>query len=127
MMWTRRSGGVLLSAVAAVAVLSGGCGQAQNKAQKEPDKEKSGDHSGWWCPEHGVPEKECSICQDDVAKACKAKGDWCDRHDRAKSQCFKCDPTLREKFAAQYRAKYGKEPPPIEDDTDEKPKKESKE
>ena len=51
------------------------------------------------------------LVNNDVAKAFHDKGDWCDKHDRAKSQCFICDPGLREKFAAEYRAKYGKEPP----------------
>ena len=29
------------------------------------------------------------------------------------SQCFLCDPKLKEKYAARYRLKYGKEPPPV--------------
>jgi hypothetical protein len=57
------------------------------------------------------------------AKECKAKGDWCEKHDRAKSQCFICDPSLKEKFAAKYRAKYDKEPPPIEEETEKKDEK----
>jgi hypothetical protein len=72
---------------------------------------KKGHGDEWWCDEHGIPEKECSICQTKVAEECKAKGDWCDKHDRAKSQCFICDPSLKEKFAKRYRDKYGKEPP----------------
>jgi hypothetical protein len=72
-------------------------------------------HDDWWCKEHGIPEDECSMCSDKVAKECKAKGDWCEKHDRAKSQCFICDPRRKEFYAAKYRAKYGKEPPPIED------------
>jgi hypothetical protein len=126
---------VLLSAIAALAVLSGGCGQAERKAEQAAAKtdqqaagQKPGDHSGWWCAEHGVPEKECSMCQDDVAKECKARGDWCDQHNRAKSQCFKCDPTLKEKYAARYRIKNGgKDPPPTEDEEPEQPKKEPNE
>jgi hypothetical protein len=70
-----------------------------------------------------VPEAECSMCTDKARKAFKAKGDWCKEHDRAKSQCFICDPSLQEKYAALYRAKYGKEPPPPEDNM---PKKEDK-
>jgi hypothetical protein len=92
-------------------------GQAGEKADKP---EAKGKHDDWWCPEHGVPEDECSMCSDKVAKEFKAKGDWCDKHDRAKSQCFICDPTLKEKFAERYRAKYGKEPPPIAKEEDEK-------
>lgn len=90
------------------------------------------DHSGWWCGEHGVPEKECSQCSPKVAAEFQKKGDWCAEHDRAKSQCFICDPKLKETFAAQYRAKEGKEPPALEaeekdhkDEHDEKTEKKS--
>lgn len=75
----------------------------------KPEPEEN-DH-GWWCNEHGVKESECSMCSSKVAKAFQAKGDWCKEHNRAKSQCFICDPSLREKFAVDYRTKYGKEPP----------------
>ncbi len=94
--------------------------QKGNKKGTETAANKADDHSGWWCAPHGIPEDECSMCSAKVAKACKAKGDWCDKHDRAKSQCFICDPSLREKFAAKYRAKFGQEPPPVEEETDVK-------
>jgi hypothetical protein len=80
------------------------------------------DHSGWWCAEHGVPEDICSQCSSKYAAECQKKGDWCEEHNRAKSQCFLCDPKLKEKFAAKYQAKFGKEPPAIE----EEEKKDSK-
>jgi copper chaperone CopZ len=114
-----RRGFPALLLCAAVGFFAGGCGKADPVADnKEKDKgkgapEEKDDHSGWWCKEHGIPEHECSMCSDEYAKACKDKGDWCDEHDRAKSQCFICDPSLKEKFAAKYRAKYGTEPPPI--------------
>jgi hypothetical protein len=73
-------------------------------------------HTGWWCNEHGIPEAECSMCSSKVAAEFQKKGDWCQEHDRAKSQCFICDPAAKEKYAAKYRAKYGKEPPVIEDE-----------
>lgn len=97
-----------------------GKGAADKGGDKAADKggEKAGekdDHSGWWCKEHGIPEDECSMCNDAYAKKCKDKKDWCEKHDRADSQCFICHPELREKFAAKYRAKYGKEPPPTRD------------
>jgi len=117
-----------LAFLAAVAVVIGGCGQPKGGDAKAKDKptevaqKKGHDHSGWWCAEHGVPEEMCSACSDKVAKELKAKGDWCDKHDRAMSQCFICDPKAKEKFAAMYRAKYGKEPPPIEDEKKEDPK-----
>lgn len=87
------------------------------------DEKKEHDHSDWWCAEHGVPEEICSQCDAKVATACKKKGDWCKEHDRADSQCFRCHPKLKAKYAAQYRAKYGKEPPPTADDAEEAKKK----
>lgn len=118
------AGGLLIPVVMVLV----GCGQETPKAEqskaapteKAAAKKKVDDHSDWWCAEHGIPEEECSMCSGKVAKACKANGDWCDKHGRAKSQCFVCDPTLKEKFAAKYRARYGKEPPPVEEEKDEK-------
>jgi hypothetical protein len=92
----------------------------EGDAHSEDDGHDHGDgasaHSGWWCNEHGIPEGECSMCSSKVAAAFQKKGDWCQEHDRAKSQCFICDPAAKEKYAAKYRAKYGKEPPAIEDE-----------
>jgi|SRR6516165_9276600 hypothetical protein len=121
-----------LSIVFGMAVAVSGCGHAgsetarQSKntqkksgsqAERAKGEEKKGhDHEGWWCDEHGVPEEVCGQCNVKLAAEFQRKGDWCNDHDRPKSQCFKCDPKLRDRFAAQYRAKYGKEPPPIEDD-----------
>jgi cobalt-zinc-cadmium efflux system membrane fusion protein len=127
-----RSGKASRSIVAAHAValllVIGGCGQqddkqstADHKARAEepqgtkPAEKKGHDHSEWWCAEHGIPEHLCSMCNEKVAAECKKKGDWCKEHDRAQSQCFKCNPKLKEQFAAMYRARYGKEPPPIEE------------
>jgi hypothetical protein len=95
---------------------------APTEVAKKPDADKH-DHSGWWCPEHGIPEEECSMCSDKVAKDCKAKGDWCEKHDRALSQCFVCKPERQEYYAAKHRAKYGKDPPPLEDEVVKQGKK----
>jgi hypothetical protein len=87
--------------------------KADNKTSSTPTgeaKKPVGKHEGWWCIEHGIPEHECLMClhsEDDLKK----KGDWCDKHDYCKSQCFACDPKLKERYAAQYKAKFGKEPP----------------
>lgn len=95
----------------------GGTTKASDKKTADTGKKDgAGKHEGWWCDEHGIPEAECSMCSSKVAKECKAKGDWCEKHDRAKSQCFICEPKLKEKFAAIYRAKEGKDPPPIEEE-----------
>jgi hypothetical protein len=105
---------MMLAVVAGLAAVGCGAGSSSAPVAKTAATEKSA-HGGWWCDEHGIPEAECSMCSGKVEKACKAKGDWCDQHARAKSQCFKCDPSLKEKFAAKYRAKYGTEPPPVEE------------
>jgi hypothetical protein len=88
-------------------------GKAVAKAEKPAGKEKEGHAGGgWWCNEHGVPEHDCALCNDKVAAEYKAKGDWCKEYDRPESQCFLCGPKRAEKFAAQYRAKFDKDPPP---------------
>ncbi len=99
-----------------------GCGQ-ESPVNKTKVAESA--HSTWWCEEHGVKESDCSMCSPKVAKAFQDKKDWCEMHSRAKSQCFICDPSLREKFAGQYRAKFGKEPPEPFDNMPEKVEKKS--
>lgn len=127
-------GGIVLSLLTALSLFAGCSGQQDPKPKgdqvhKEEHKDhKDGDHKdaqkdgdshvsedGWWCNEHGIPEAECSLCSAKVEKECKAKGDWCEKHNRARSQCFLCDPKLKEKFAARYKARYGKEPPPVKE------------
>src|SRR5579872_1776114 len=110
-------GGLVPLLIAGVALFAAGCGQDNKDKQvqanpKEKDKtKKDSKHDDWWCEEHGIPEAECIMCSEKLKNEAKAKGDWCP-HSRAKSQCFECDPSLKEKFAAKYRAKYpGKEPP----------------
>jgi cobalt-zinc-cadmium efflux system membrane fusion protein len=119
-----------LLALSPLALLAlGGCNKEAPKAEGPKGMatqvaEKSGkeghDHSGWWCDEHGVPEGVCGQCNAKVAAEFKKKGDWCKEHDRPDSQCFLCHPELKERFAAQYRAKYGKEPPPVEEESESK-------
>jgi hypothetical protein len=121
----------LLTLVVALTLTVVGCGQKndqQGQATKKDNQSAAStaaggsdrDHSGWWCDEHGVPEEVCGQCNAKLAAEFQKKGDWCKEHDRPKSQCFLCDPKLKEKFAAQYRAKYGKEPPPTEDEAGKK-------
>jgi hypothetical protein len=112
----------LVMMLASVAVMAVGCGKEKEreKVAQAKDGEKGHDHSGWWCAEHGVPEAICGQCSAEVAAECKKKSDWCKEHDRPESQCFICHPELKEKFADQYRTKYGKEPPPMDDQPQEK-------
>lgn len=120
--WISRGGGGFCLFVALALVTAGCADTSKPSTAKDKDKGKGTataaksetKHDGWWCDEHGIPEEECSMCSAKVAKECKAKGDWCEKHERAKSQCFLCDPKLKEKYAAVYRAKYGKEPPPTD-------------
>lgn len=110
-----------LALFAAMAMLVAGCakkdgGGDQAAAIKEKEKEKPAedDSATWWCPEHGVPEHVCPLCDKKLVDEFKKKGDWCQEHARPESQCFLCNPKRAEKFAAEYRARYGKEPPPID-------------
>lgn len=126
---------LMLGVFAAVAMLTTGCGDkggASGDAKgKDKTVAKAGDdkkaeekdkHSGWWCDEHGIPEEVCDLCSKKFRDAEKAKGNWCE-HNRVKTSCFKCNPGLREKYAAEYKAKYGKEPPPMEDEKKDEGKK----
>jgi len=91
-----------------------GCGgqQPAPKSAENPAAGEAGhDHSGWWCAEHGMPEKVCAQCDSKLAAEFQKKGDWCKEHDRPDSQCFICHPDLEAKFAAEYEAKEGKKPP----------------
>jgi hypothetical protein len=115
-----RMGGLAMAAAVGLALLGAGCNTSENKPEAAKDKKAPEDmakHEGWWCKEHGMPEKICVQCDPNLAAAYKKKGDWCKEHERPESQCFVCHPDLKEKFAEEYRAKYGKEPPPIEEET----------
>jgi hypothetical protein len=115
---------VLLALSPALTLVGGGCAREAAKVEGPRGKPtqvgrlEGHDHSGWWCDEHGVPEEVCAQCNARLAAEFKKKGDWCKDHDRPDSQCFVCHPELKERFAAQYRAKYGKEPPPLEEEKD---------
>jgi hypothetical protein len=113
-----------VTAFALLAVLAAGCGQTPSRGAvvkstptgKEVAKtEPAGQHDGWWCDEHGLPESVCDQCSKKYRAAEKAKGNWCE-HERVKTSCFKCNPGLKEKYAADYKAKFGKAPPPTEDE-----------
>ena len=121
MRWTHRIAWTLPLALAALATAAGGCNRPEDKTAQTADKADDASH-GWWCAEHGMPEAECAQCNPKLAAKLKKEGDWCKEHNRPESQCILCHPELKEKFAAEYRRRYGKEPPPIE----EEPKKEEK-
>jgi hypothetical protein len=110
----------LLVVAAPLLVFACGCGQSNQSskpgAAAEPTKvaAEAHTHDGWWCDEHGVPEEACGLCDSKLAAEFQKKGDWCKEHDRPGTQCFVCHPELAEKFAAQYVAKYGKQPPKVQ-------------
>jgi hypothetical protein len=110
-MFSRLFGGLMISAILALASSSAGCNQpAKNDDKKQAKNGADTKHDDWWCQPHGVPEHICSLCSDEVATKLKKEGDWCKIHDRAQSQCFKCDPDKYKKFEDMYVAKYGKAP-----------------
>ncbi len=107
-----------MAVIVSLVILATGCGKQAGQGGAEEAatdvsnaSSEGGDHSGWWCKEHGVPEEDCSICSSAAAARFKEKGDWCEQHNRAESQCFKCDPSRAEKFAKLHVAKFGTEPP----------------
>src|SRR5579864_2812815 len=107
---------LFLSLLPAALVAFGGCSKDASKEQAKDkttstEAKKADDSGTWWCKEHGMPEEVCAQCNAKVAAEFKKKGDWCKEHDRPDSQCFVCHPELEAKFAAQYEAKYGKQPP----------------
>lgn len=114
-MKSRERQSVLFPLIAWLIVFANGCAKSDGRAASAPGIGKgaraAGDHSGWWCPEHGVPEEECSVCSTQTAADFQKRGDWCKQHKRAESQCFVCSPDRFEKFAARYEAKLGKRPP----------------
>jgi len=105
----------------AAAIIAGlslpGCGKTPEPAAGPPAgtnlKAQGTEHShdNWWCDEHGVPEDVCARCDPKLVGKFKAAGDWCKEHDRPDSQCFICHPERKAEFAAQYEAKYGRQPP----------------
>jgi hypothetical protein len=112
-MWNRL---LILSVLGSGLAVAGlGCGSSSSTAvpasQVSEHAEAGHSHESWWCSEHGVPEEICALCDGKVAAKLKKEGDWCKEHDLPDSQCFACHPELKAKFAAQYEAKYGKQPP----------------
>jgi hypothetical protein len=100
--------------IAAVGAAAAGCTRPAGNTTAPGANQVAADghsHDGWWCDEHGVPEEICALCNVKLVAAFKAKGDWCQEHDRPDSQCFVCHPEKEAAFAAQYEAKYGKQPP----------------
>src|SRR4051794_31932092 len=116
MMWKRWITYVLPVLLGAFVLGAVGCHKAEDKTAQTADNGNDAEGHGWWCVEHGMPEAECAQCNPKLAAKLKKEGDWCKKHNRPESQCVLCHPELKEKFAAEYRAKYGKEPPPMKEE-----------
>ena len=104
----------VLSCVVAITLLAGGCDPQAKEPSDDPApaaETSHDDHSGWWCPRHGIPEEECAMCKTKLAAEYREKGDWCEEHTRPDSLCFKCNPGYAEKYAKLYEAKFGHAPP----------------
>jgi len=103
-----------LFAIAIITAASTGCSKSQTGSADSTsgtEVTKVVDDGGWWCKEHGVPEKECALCDPSLVAKFKDAKDWCKEHNRPESQCYLCDPSRFDKFAAQYEAKFGVKPP----------------
>lgn len=48
-----------------------------------------------WCPEHQVPETQCTRCDPSLVPAFQAVGDWDAEHGLPMSQCTIHDPNLK--------------------------------
>ncbi len=122
----------MIAVVLALIAVTGACNRSDDQSTggaKTPGKENAGAAKPAtkplvpvvqmvdWCREHGVPESVCTRCNSTLIADFKNKGDWCKEHEVPESQCFKCHPEKKEQFAAQYKAKYGKEPPATQPET----------
>ncbi len=56
-----------------------------------------------WCPEHRVPESQCTKCHPELIADFKAKGDWCGGHDVPESHCYQCNSGLKFEQEAEYK------------------------
>ena len=65
-----------------------------NKAAPANPHVKPGSHDDW-CPEHKVPESQCTRCNAALIPAFKATKDWCPEHGLPESQCLLCNPGLK--------------------------------
>ncbi|HJN74596.1 MAG TPA: hypothetical protein QGF58_11745 [Myxococcota bacterium] len=63
-------------------------------AEAHGDATVPGSHSDW-CPEHAVPESQCTRCDASLVPAFQATGDWCAEHSLPESQCLQCNPELK--------------------------------
>jgi len=47
-----------------------------------------------WCPEHSVPESQCTQCNPSLIEGFVESGDWCAGHELPESHCRLCNPGI---------------------------------
>ena len=124
----------LCAALAVAFLMVAGCDNSKPEAKKEPEKPAPAKPTTQplvniqqamdWCREHAMPESICVQCNTSLAAGFKAKGDWCEEHNVPNSQDFAHHPELKEKFAAAFKEKYGKDAPAMEEEGEEEEGKE---
>jgi cobalt-zinc-cadmium efflux system membrane fusion protein len=56
-----------------------------------------------WCPEHRVPESECTRCHPERADQWKSRpGMWCEEHGVPEPHCYQCHPDIKFSQEQQY-------------------------
>ena len=118
MMKTKYSNTICAAALPVTGLMLGGCGKSESSTAGTTSSAPQPATMPLvqvatvdWCKEHFMPESICVQCHPELGEDFKKKGDWCAEHNLPDSQCFKHHPELKDKFAAAFKAKYGKEPP----------------
>ena len=78
-------------------------------SSKSPAESNKGDDHGTttpaidWCPEHRVPESECTQCHPELAAKWKSQpGMWCEEHGVPEPHCYLCHPNIKFPQEQQY-------------------------
>ena len=73
-------------------------------SNKTPDGQDRGTTQAIdWCPEHRVPESECTQCHPELAAKWKSQpGQWCDEHGVPEAHCYLCHPNIKFPQEQQY-------------------------
>ncbi len=77
-----------------------------------------------WCPEHRVPESECTQCHPELAAKWKSQpGQWCDEHGVPEAHCYLCHPSIKFPQEQQYldQLKQNEVKPSSDEQTSPKP------
>jgi cobalt-zinc-cadmium efflux system membrane fusion protein len=89
------SGAMIAMAVAAAASLGTGCSQPSAPTGAAETASVAGEDAGLYCKEHGVPEKFCTLCHEELKESlllCKEHGDI------PEDICTLCHPEVEAKY-----------------------------